>query len=326
MRLIMTIATLLLAACLAGQAQAQAWKPTRHVEFISASGAGSASDGVIRAVERTLQEKKLIDVTSAVVNKPGGGGTIAWTFVNQQPADGHTLTLLIGNLLSNYISGSSTLSHNDFACAAQLFSEVTAVAVRADSPIRNAKELLARLKADPGSLSVAVGTAFGGSGHIGLALATKSGGGDPKKLKAVVFPAVSQGLAALYGGHIDLIANPHSSFAAPLKEGRLRVLAVAAPQRVGGEFASVPTWKELGVDSAVEAFRAIAGPRGMGAAQVAYWEATLRRMAETPEWKQALESHSWVDRFAGAEGCRAALKYQYDQMRAGLLELGLAKH
>jgi putative tricarboxylic transport membrane protein len=326
MRLPAATAALLLAACLPGGAQAQAWKPTRHVEFISASAAGSASDSVIRAVERALQEKKLIDVTSAVVNKPGGGGTIAWTFVNQQPADGHTLTLLIGNLISNYINGTSALSHNDFTCAAQLFSEVTAVAVRADSPISSAKELMARLKADAGSLSVAVGTAFGGSGHIGLALATKSAGGDPKKLRAVVFPAVSQALAALYGGHIDLVANPHSSFAAPLKDGRLRVLAVASPQRLGGEFAAVPTWKELGADSAVEAFRAIAGPRGMGAPQLAYWEATLRKMAETPEWKQMLETRTWVDRFTGAEGCKAALKHQYDQMRAGLIELGLAKH
>ena len=182
------------------------------------------------------------------------------------------------------------------------------------------------MKTNAGALSVAVGTAFGGSGHIGLALATKSAGGDPKKLKAVVFPAVAQGLAALYGGHIDLVANPHSSFAAPLKEGRVRVLAVAAPQRLTGEFAAVPTWKELGVDSAVEAFRAIAGPKGMGAPQVAYWEATLRKMAETPEWKQMLETRTWVDRFAGAEGCKAALKYQYDQMRAGLLELGMAKN
>jgi putative tricarboxylic transport membrane protein len=309
-----------------GELQAQAWKPGRHIEFISASAAGSASDSVIRAVERTLQERKLIDVASAVINKPGGGGTIAWTFVNQQPADGHTLTLLIGNLISNYVSGTSTLSHNDFTCAAQLFSELTAVAVRADSPIKDAKELMAQLKTNPAGLSVAVGTAFGGSGHIALALATKSVGGEPKKLKAVVFSGVSQGLAALYGGHIDLIANPHSSFSTPLKEGRVRVLAVAAPQRLGGEFASVPTWKELGVDAAVEAFRAIAGPKGMGAPQVAYWEATLRKMADTAEWKQLLESRAWVDRFAGAEGCRAALKYQYDQMRAGLLELGLAKN
>ncbi len=313
------------ALLLAGSAHAQSWKPTKHVELISGSAAGAASDTALRAVERLLQEKKFVDVTTSVINKPGGGGTVGWTYLAQQPADGHHLTLLIGNLVSNYIIGTSTLSHNDFTCASQIFSEVTAVAVRADSPLRNAKDLLAKLKADPSSISVAVGTAFGGSGHIALALATKGVGGDPKKMRAVVFSGVSQGFAALYGGHIDLVANPHSSFAAPLKEGRVRVLAIAAPQRLGGDFANVPTWKELGIDATVDAFRAIAGPRGMGAAQVAFWESALRKMVETPEWKQLLETRSWVDRYANAEGCKAAFRTQYDQMHLGLQELGLAK-
>ena len=200
-----------------------------------------------------LFRSKLVDVATTVINKPGGGGTVGWTYLSQQPPDGHHLTLLIGNLLSNYITGSSALSYGDFTCAAQLFSEVTAVAVRADSPLRSAKDLLAKLKADPSSVSVAVGTAFGGSGHIGLALAAKGVGADPKKMRAVVFQGVSQGFAALYGGHVDLITNPQSSFAGPLKEGRVRVLALTAPQRLTGDFAGVPTWKELGIDSTVEA-------------------------------------------------------------------------
>lgn len=313
------------ACALAGIAHAQAWKPAKPVELVSGSAAGAASDTALRAVERLLQEKKLVDVATTIVNKPGGGGTVGWTYLTQQPADGHHLTLLIGNLVSNYITGSSTLSHNDFACTAQIFSEVTAVAVRADSPLRSAKDLLAKLKADPSSISVAVGTAFGGSGHIALALAAKGAGADPRKMRALVFPGVSQGFAALYGGHIDVVANPHSSFAAPLKEGRVRVLAIAAPQRLGGDFAAVPTWKELGIDATVEAFRAIAGPKNMGAAQVAFWEGALRKMVETPEWKQVVDNRSWVDRFAGAEGCKAAFKIQYDQMHIGLTELGLAK-
>ena len=145
---------------------AQVWKPTKAVEFISGSAAGAASDTALRAVERLLQEKKLVDTPTTVINKPGGGGIVGWTYLAQQPADGHHLTLLIGNLVSNYITGTSTLSHNDFTCASQIFSEVTAVAVRTDSPLKSAKDLLAKLKADVSSVSVAVGTAFGGSGHI----------------------------------------------------------------------------------------------------------------------------------------------------------------
>ena len=306
--------------------QAQDWKPTRHVEFVSASGAGSNSDGVLRTVERMLQAHKLIEATSSVVNKPGGGGSIAWTSVNQQPGDGHHMTLIIGNLISNHISGRSTLRPTDLTCVAQLFSEYTAVGVRTDSPITDAKDLMARWRADPAALSVSVGTAFGGSGHIALALAMKDAGANPKKMKAVVFQGFSQGLAALYGGHVDLVANPHSSFLGPVRDGKMRVLAIAAAQRLPGEFASVPTWKELGVDAEIEAFRAMAGPKTLGKPQVAFWESALQRMAETQEWKQMLEKRAWADRFAGAEGCQRGLKRQYEQMHAGLAALGLAKN
>ena len=313
-----------LAVCML-PAHAQSWKPTHNVEFVSASAAGSASDSGLRLVERMLHEKKLMDVSSTIVNKPGGGGNIGWTYVNQQPADGHTLTLIIGNLISNQIIGRSTLAYADLACVVQLFSEYTAVGVRTDSPVKDAKDLMARLKADSTSLSAAIGTAFGGSGHIALALAAKDAGGEPKKLKAVVFPGFGQGVSAVYGGHVDLIANPHSSFLAPLREGKLRVLAIAAPQRLPGEFASVPTWKELGVDAEIEAFRAIAGPKALGAPQITYWESKFRALADTQEWKDMLAKRAWVNRFSGPEGCRAGLKRQYDQMRRGLQELGLAK-
>jgi putative tricarboxylic transport membrane protein len=306
-------------------AHSQSWKPTHNLELVSGSAAGSASDTGLRLIERLMHEKKLMDVSSTVVNKPGAGGNIGWTYVNQQPPDGHTLTLIIGNLISNQITGRSTLAYTDLTCVAQLFSEYTAVGVRTDSPVKDAKDLLARLKADSSALSAAVGTAFGGSGHIALALAAKDAGGEPRKLKAVVFPGFGQGVSAVYGGHVDLIANPHSSFLAPIREGKLRALAIAAPQRLPGEFASVPTWKELGVDAEIEAFRAMAGPKGLGAAPIAYWESKFRALAETPEWKDTLAKRAWVDRFAGPDGCKAGLKRQYDQMRRGLAELGLAK-
>jgi putative tricarboxylic transport membrane protein len=309
-----------------GVAPAQQWKPTRNVELVSASAAGSASDTGLRLIERMLHERKLIDVSTTVVNKPGGGGNIGWTYANQQAPDGHTLTLVIGNIISNQIIGRSTLAYTDLTCVSQLFSEYTAVGVRADSPVKDARDLLARLKADSGSLSAAIGTAFGGSGHIALALATKDAGGEPKKLRAVVFPGFSQGLAAVYGGHVDLVANPHSSFLGPVREGKLRLLAVAAPQRLSGELANVPTWKELGVDAELEAFRAMAGPKGLPAAQVAYWEDRFRALSESAEWKEMLAKRAWVNRYANHDGCTTGFKRQYDQMRRGLQELGLAKN
>lgn len=314
------------AATLSSPGAAQEWKPTRHVEIVTPSGAGGGSDTIARLVQRILQENRLLDVTTSVVNKPGAGGAIAWTGLNQHAGDGHHLAISTANLLTNHITGRSPLNYTDLTPLAQLFSESVGVAVRSDSPIRSGRDLLQGLKADAGALSVAVGTSLGDSGHITLALATKAAGADAKKLRAVVFPAAAQGMAALLGGHVDMIASPASNLVPHVLEGKIRMLAVSAPQRLGGALAEVPAWRELGADVVIDNLRGVVGPRAMSAPQVAYWEGALRKMTETGDWQQHLEKNLWVNSFAGAEGSRKALALQYDPMRLGLAELGLAKN
>ncbi len=60
--------------------------------------------------------------------------------------------------------------------------------------------------------------------------------------------------------------------------------------------------------------------------EIAYWESALKRMAATDEWKTRLERNAWSDSYTGAAGSLRELKLQYDEMRLGLLELGLAKN
>jgi putative tricarboxylic transport membrane protein len=309
-----------------GTGLAQTWKPDHNVEFISPSGAGGGSDRVVRAVDQAIRNKKLVDVTTSIINKPGAGGDIAWKWLNQNGAGGHHISLMTGNLLTNHITGRSALNYSDLTCIAQLFSEASGVAVRADSPIKNGKDLLEILGKDPSSISIAVGTAFGGSGHIAIALATKSAGGNAKKLKVVVFPAFSQALSAMLGGHVDALLNPHSSLIPQVTAGKIRAIAVSTPERVSGVLADVPTFKELGANVHVEAFRAIIGPKGMPAEQVAYWEGVMQKMTETAEWKQNVERRGWIAKFAGSKDCSEGLKMHYGLMREGLAELGLAKN
>ena len=304
---------------------AQNWKPARNVEIIAPSAAGGGSDDVARLVQRILQEKKLVDVTATVVNRPGAGGAIAWVSLNQHAGDGHYFAISTANLLTNHITGASPLHFTDLTPVAQLFSESVAVAVRADSPVRNGKDLLARLKSDSSALSAAIGTSLGNTGHIALALATRAAGGDARKLKAVVFSAAAQGTAALLGGHVDLIASPASNLVSHHAEKRIRVVAVSAPARLSGVLADAPTWREAGADVVIDNLRGIVAPRDLSTSQTAYWEAVLGKMVAAEEWQQNLEKHSRVNSYAGSAGSRKALESQYEQMRAGLAELGLAK-
>ncbi|MBI3938244.1 MAG: tripartite tricarboxylate transporter substrate binding protein, partial [Betaproteobacteria bacterium] len=260
------------------QAGAQQWKPARNVEIVAPSGAGGGSDGIARLVQKLIQDHRLVEVPVAVVNRPGAGGAIAWGSLNQHQGDGHFVAISTANLLTNYITGKSALNYTDLTPIAQLFSESVAAAVRADSPIRDGKELLERLKSDASALSIAMGTTLANPNHIALALATRAAGGDARKLKAVVFPAAAQGMAALLGGHVEVVASPAYNLIPHMQAGRIRILAVSAPRRLAGALAGVPTWREQGAEVVVDNMRGVVGPKALGAAQVSYWEAVLSRM------------------------------------------------
>ena len=304
---------------------AQAWLPSRHVELVAPSAAGGGSDRLARLIQKILTEQQFVEVPVNVINKPASGGVVAWSGLNQNPLDGHHLAISTANLITNHIIGRSTLHYSDVTSVAQLFSEAVGIAVHADSPVKSARELAAQLKSDGGSVSAAVGTSLGNAGHIALALVTQAAGGDPKKLKAVVFQSVSQGVSALIGGHVNIISTAASNLAPHHAAGRIRIVGLTAPKRYTGALAAVPTWREQGIKVDVDNLRGIIGPKAMTPAQIAYWESALARMVKSAEWQALLDKNQWSDSFAGSDSSRKMLAEQHDEMRAGLLALGMAK-
>jgi putative tricarboxylic transport membrane protein len=91
-------------------ASAQAWKPQRPVELIVGSAAGNSNDLMLRLIAQVTQEKRLLDVPMNVMNKPGGGNTIAWNYLNQHANDGHYLMMANLNLSVGHLTGTTTFS------------------------------------------------------------------------------------------------------------------------------------------------------------------------------------------------------------------------
>jgi putative tricarboxylic transport membrane protein len=107
--------------------------------------------------------------------------------------------------------------------------------------------------------------------------------------------------------------------------GKLRVVAITAPQRLGGALSQVPTWKEQGMDVVFGAWRAIFAPKGLTPQQIAYWEGVLKKATEAPEWKDDIEKNYWANVFVSGERFGKELDQDYAAMKAVLLELGLAR-
>jgi putative tricarboxylic transport membrane protein len=304
---------------------ASAWKPDQRVEIVVGVSAGAGSDTTAREIHKLLTEKKLIDANISVVNKPGGGGAIALTYLVQQAGNGHYVMVTSPTMLTNHITGRTNLNYTDVTPLAQAGSEFVVFSVRTESPIRTAADLAERLKADPGSLSFAVGNSTGSHNHIAAAQVTKALGGDPKRLKVVAFGGSAEGVTALLGGHIDVAASPPSVMLQHVKAGRARFLAVASDKRLSGELASVPTWKEMGINAVASNWRSIIGPRGLSEEQVRYWDNVFARMVALPEWKQGLEAKLVEYTYYNARDTRKLMETEYAALAATLAELGLAK-
>ena len=132
-------------------------------------------------------------------------------------------------------------------------------------------------------------------------------------------------MTALLGGHVGLVVTPSANLIPHMQSGRMRVLGVSAPTRLGGALGSVPTWKEQGVDAVVANWRPVIGAKGWSPAQIAYWESVFAKTVGTDEWKNEVDRAGGVSHYMGSRELAAYFDTQYAQFRAVLTDLGLAK-
>jgi putative tricarboxylic transport membrane protein len=312
-----------LAVALAGNAVAQGWKPDRAVEFVVGSAPGGGNDKTARTMLKIWQGNKLLE-NATVVNKVGGGGAIAYNYVAQRAADAHVVAVVRKALLANHILGRSPLNYTDLTMLALVGDEAMALAVRADSPIKSVKDLVERIKADPQSVAVSVGSARGATPHFVYALVAKAAGVDPRKLKVITFGGAAESVTNLLGGHIDLLSGSVDNVIPHVQSGAMRVLGISGARRAAA-LPNVPTLKEQGFDVVQGGWIAVMGPRGLSEAQIGYWENLLERTVNQAEWKRVLAEDALEWEFIKSQAARDYLKKDYELSRTLLTELGMLK-
>jgi putative tricarboxylic transport membrane protein len=292
------------------------WRPERDIEIVAGTPPGGGQDRPARALIGIFDKLRLIDRPIGLVNMPGKGGGAAWDHIRAHPGDAHRLAINSPPLLTNRIIGVSDYDHADLTPIATLYTEYVAFVVPAASALDSAAALRDRLGADPASVTVALATALGTSNHIALAAIARQAGGDPRALRIRVFDSARYAVADVLDGHAQVAAVTAVSAAPELADGRLRALAVTAPERLAGAFAAAPTWAELGIDCVIGTWRGVIAPAGLTAAQIAFWESRFEQATRDPGWHAELARQYWVACFLGAADTRAFL----DEERARLEE------
>jgi putative tricarboxylic transport membrane protein len=310
-------------ALTAAHAQPGAWRPDRTVEIVIPSASGSSLDAAARTIQRILTENRLVEGTIVVTNKPGGGGNIASTYMDQHAGDPHYVLLSAMSLMNNHILGRSPQNYDSYTPIAMLYSEHMTMVVKPDSPLKSGRDMMEKLKSDPQALSIAIGFARGGTGHLNTALLAKAMGVDAKRLKTVQFQGNAQALAAVMGGHVDLSSMSFAQAWSQSQAGHLRILGVAADRRGDGPLASIPTWKEQGFDVEFHNTRFMLGPKGMNEAQTAFWDNTLRQVMQSAQWKAMAEKTHYIPYYMGRKETPKRLAALYNQLKDALVAVGM---
>lgn len=313
-------AAIVLAPAVTAFAAQSGWKPEKSVEFVVQAAAGGGSDIFARTIAKILADEKIVTVPIQVVNKPGGSGAIAYSYLNGKKGDPHVIASMTVGYLTTPIQGHSPVSYKNFTNTAVLAVEDYVGVVRADSPYKTLKDLIAAAKQKPNGIRVGGASPSGSDAIIRNRLEKAAG----IKLNFIVFQSGGEVNAALLGGNVDF-ASPNPSEATQLmKAGRLRALAMFSPERLDN-FKDVPTAKELGLDVTLDQFRGVVAAGGITKDQAQFWEDAMVKMAKSAGFKKYIDDNGLRPLLkTGAE----ALKYldsENQSYTAILTELGTVK-
>jgi len=307
---------------IASAASAQEWKPARNVDIVVASGASGSSDRTARVLQKLLQANPAFPSVS-VTNRPGGGGTVAWTFVVQHPGDPHFIATFSPTMLTNHVLGVGKLNYTEFTPLSILLREYVLLTVRADSPLTSGQALVERIRADPTSLSFAFAASPGNHNHIVIGMIYKAAGVDPKKAKVVIQKSGGDGAIAVLGGHIDVLVGAPANALPHIQSGKARAIGISAPQRQAGVQAALPTLKEQGIDAIFFSWRGFVAPKGLTPAQIAFWDQAFAKAVQGEDWKQDVETNAWAEDFMGNAATRKHLDSEYELLKGMLGDLGV---
>ena len=296
----MTRTPRILAAALAVAAGAAFAGPLDKTECIAPAKPGGGFDLTCKLAQSSLLDGKFIADPMRVSYMPGGIGAVAYNaIVAQRPAEANTIVAFSGGSLLNLAQGKfGRYSENDVRWLAAVGTDYGAVIVRADSPLKSLKDLVAAIKADPSKVVFGAGGTVGSQDWMKAALTARAAGLDHKAMRFVAFEGGGEAATALQGGHIQVYSGDAADAVEQMRAGsRIRLLAGMADKRLEGELADVPTAKEQGFDIEWPIIRGFyLGPK-VSDADYKVWADTFDKMMATPEFNK-LRGERGLFRFA----------------------------
>jgi len=281
----------------AGAAFAQAaWKPTGPVSVVVHTGPGGGGDAFGRAFITALDRDKVLDINMVIVNKVGGGSTAAMNYLQEKSGDSNTIGIFTSVWVTDgLVQAEAKVTLADLTPIARLVIEPALLVVRADSPFKTLPDFVSAAKAAPGKLKQAGGSVTARDAVVRHVLMANT----KAEWSFISFPSGGERVAALLGGHVDMLMIEPSEAGELIRAGRLRAIAQVSDTRIAG-FPDVLTIKEQGFDVPnVPQARGIVGPPNMPKEAVAYYQDLFLRASKSPSYIKYFNETQLVNAYLG---------------------------
>ncbi|WP_298974805.1 tripartite tricarboxylate transporter substrate binding protein [uncultured Roseobacter sp.] len=259
-------------------------------ECIAPANPGGGWDFTCRQIGKIMYDIGVVDQPVQVTNMAGAGGGLAYNHVVAERGSDEDLIVAASTATSTRLAQNAYagMTADQVRFVGAIGADPGVIVVAADSPYQSLNDLVDAIKADPGSVAFAGGSAVGGFDHIKpLMILQRAGFTDIKKVKYIGVDGGADAITQTVGGFTQAMTGDMSEVVGFLKAGEVRVIAVLTEERIPG-FEDIPTAKEQGLDVVAVNWRGLYVPKDIPDAKFDEWAGKLQQVADSDEWKEAM--------------------------------------
>ena len=259
-------------------------------ECIAPANPGGGWDFTCRTIGKIMFDIGAVEKPIQVTNMAGAGGGLAYNHVVSERNDDADLIVAASSATSTRLAQNAYagMTADQVRFVGAIGADPGVIVVAKDSPFKTLTELLDAIKAEPGSVAFAGGSAVGGFDHLKpLMLLQRVGFTDITKVKYIGVDGGADAITQTIGGFTQAMTGDMSEIVGFLKSGDVRALAVLSDDRVPG-FDDIPTAKEQGFDVVAVNWRGLYVPKGVSDDTFNMWAERLQKVADSDEWQEAM--------------------------------------
>ena len=306
-----------LAASMLGPAAAQSY-PTRSIELVVPTSAGSGTDIYARVLADIARREKLLPQPFVIQNRTGGGSVIAYNYFKTKRGDPHVMLAATGSIVIMATRPDVNIGLENYTPLALFAVDPQAIMVGADSPYATLKDLVEAARKQPNSIVCAITNPLG-SGRLVVHLLEKLAPGA--KFKFITFKGGGEAVTSVAGGHTHFTTENLSEGLSLLEGKKLRALALTSQRRMP-QLPDLPTATEAGYKVEAGTIRGFVFPAGVPAEAAKVMEAALERAHKTQAWKDHAARNYYEDRYLGSADYAKFLVQRMEEYKEFFNEVG----